>query len=155
MSGYADKLQKSVGDVLRPGERVLAAIRTQPGGTTTGMAIGGVIGAAVAGRKAAKVRANATEGSVASSWPAGRFALGLTDQRLLAFNYTAMGKPKDLQAELPLDQVAAVELGKKKIMNAVHLGFADGSAIEVECAKLEKVGDFVSAFQAAKAGRGS
>ena len=58
----------------------------------------------------------------------------------------------DLQAEIPLDQVAAVQQGKAKITKAVHVAFADGSSIELECGKLEKVEDFVSAFESAKAG---
>lgn len=152
MGGYADKLAKGAEGVLRPGERVLGAIRTQPRGTVTGTAVGGLIGAAVAGRQAAKARAAAGEGSTAATWPSGKFALGLTDQRLLAFSFSAMGKPKDLKAEIALDQVADVHLGKAKITKAVQVAFADGSAIELECGKLEKVDDFVSAFTAAKAG---
>ena len=72
---------------------------------------------------------------------------------LLLFNYTAMGKPKDLVAEFPLEQVQSVELEKKKITaNALTFAFADGSAVEVERAKLEKPADFVEAFAAVKAG---
>ena len=33
MGGYGDKVQKSAAGVLRPGERVISAIRTQPSGT--------------------------------------------------------------------------------------------------------------------------
>ena len=152
MGGYADKLEKAAGGVLRPGERVLGAIRTQPRGTVTGMAVGGLIGAAVAERQSKKAKAGAGEGSTAASWPSGKFALGLTDQRLLAFNFTAMGKPKDLQAEIPLGEVAGIEQGKAKITKSVQVAFADGSGIELECGKLEKVDDFISAFKAAKAG---
>ncbi|HVM35075.1 MAG TPA: hypothetical protein VM784_07000 [Actinomycetota bacterium] len=152
VGSYTEKLQKKAGEVLRADERLLAAVRVQPRGSTTGMAVGGLIGGAVAGRQASKAQAKASEGSTARNWPQGRVALGLTDQRLLAFNYTAMGKPKDLVGEFPLDQLASVEVDKKKVANALELGFADGSAIVVECAKLEKVGDFVSAFQNVKTG---
>lgn len=152
MAGYADKLQKRAGDLLAPGERLISAVRTQPRGTNLG-SIGGIAGAAASGRQAAKATANAGEGSIAAGWPGGNTAVGLTNQRLLLFNYTALGKPKDLVAEFPLDQVSAVELEKKKITaNALRFDFADGSGIEVECAKLEKTADFVEAFQAAKAG---
>lgn len=153
MGGYADKLQKSAGQVLRPGEKVIAAIRAQPRGSTTGMAVGGLVGAAVAGRQAQKAHAKVGEGTLASGWPQGRLAVGLTDQRLLTFNYTALGKPKDMTGEFPLNEVSSVELEKKKVANAVRFAFVDGSAVEVECAKLEKVGDFVSAFQGVKAGQ--
>ena len=154
MGGYADKLQKAAADTLRPGETVLGAIRTQPRGTVTGMAVGGLIGSAVAGRQAAKARAQSGEGSKAASWPSGRLAVGVTGQRLVAFNYTAMGKPKDLQMEVPLDEITGVELGKAKITKAVVISFTDGSAVDLECSKLEKVDDFVSAFKTAKGGAG-
>lgn len=40
-------------------------------------------------------------------------------------NYTAMGKPKDLVAEIPLDLVASVDLEKKKVTaNSLLFGFA-------------------------------
>lgn len=150
MGGYASKVQTSAGDKLRPGEQVVSAIRTQPTGTVIGTGVGGLVGAAVAGKQAAKAQAQAGEGSIAKNWATGKFAVALTDQRLLTFNYTAMGKPKDLTSELNLDQVANVEKTKKKITNGVLFSFADGSAIEVECGKLEKVGDFVDAFQKVK-----
>lgn len=153
MGGYADKLQQRAAGVLRPGEQVIAAVRTQPRGSTMGTAVGGVIGQAVAHRQAAKARAEAGAGSLAQSWPAGNAAVGLTGERIVIFNYTAMGKAKDLIAEFPLDQLASVELEKKKVTaNALRFHFTDGSAAEVECAKLEKTGDFVQAFQRVKAG---
>ena len=152
MGGYADKLQKAVGGTLQPGEQVVAAIRTQPRGATTGMAVGGLIGAAVAGKQAKKAHEAVGDGTLASTWPPGRFAVGLTTQRLLAYNYTAMGKPKDLVGQFPIQQLSSVELDKKAIANAVRFVFTDGSAVELECAKLEKVGDFVSAFQSVKGG---
>lgn len=154
MGGYADKVQKSAGGVLRPGERVISAIRTQPSGTAIATGVGGLVGQAVAGKQAAKAQAGAAEGSMAQGWATGRFAVALTDQRLLTFNYTAMGKPKDLTTEHPLSDIAAVEKTPKKLTQGVRFSFADGSAAEVECAKLEKVGDFVSAFESVKAGTG-
>jgi hypothetical protein len=147
---YAEKIQKAAEGTLKPGEKVLAAIRTQPRGSTTGMAVGGLIGAAVAGRQASKAKAQVAEGSLASTWPGGRFAVGLTDQRIMTFSYTAMGKPKEMTGEYPIGQIASVEMEKKKVANAVRFAFSDGSSVEVECAKLEKVGDFLSAFQGVK-----
>lgn len=148
MGGYGDKLQSKAGHFLNEGERFIAGVRTQPRGTNLGAA-GGIIGTVASDRQAKKALAGATEGSSAGSWPSGNCAVGLTNQRLLLFNYTAMGKPKDLVAEFPVDQLASVELEKKKITaNALRFGFADGSSVEVECAKLEKTQDFVDAFTA-------
>lgn len=151
MGGYADKLQGKAGEIMEPGERMLAAIRTMPRGTTMGAGIGGVVGAAVAGKQAKKAQAQQTEGSVAAEWPAVRSAVGLTDRRLLIFDYTMMGKPKDLIGQFPLDQVASLDL-EKGVTNRVRFNFHDGSAAQVECAKLEKVADFVTAFEGIKSG---
>lgn len=152
MAGYGDKLQQKVGGVLRPGESFVAGVRTMPRGTTMG-SVGGLIGVALSGRQASKAEAAAGEGSLAATWPSGNAAVGLTEQRLLLFSYSAMGKPKDLVAEFPLDQVQAVELEKKKVTaNNMHFRFVDGSAAQVECAKLEKTGDFVEAFDRLRAG---
>ena len=149
MGGYADKLRPKAGEVMEPSERLLAAIRTMPRGTTMGTAIGGVVGATVAGRQAKKATAQQSEGSIAGSWPAVKSAVGLTDRRLLIYDYTFMGKPKDLVGQFPLEQVASVGVDKG-VTNKVRFSFTDGSAVDVECAKLEKVGDFASAFDQAK-----
>ncbi|MGH2808539.1 MAG: hypothetical protein ACRDKT_14825 [Actinomycetota bacterium] len=151
MGGYTDKLRGKAGEVMEPGERLLAAIRTMPRGTTLGVGIGGAVGAVVADRQAKKGAAQQTEGSAAASWPAVRSAVGLTDRRLLIYDYTFTGKPKDLIGEFLLDQVASLGVDKG-LTNKVTFGFNDGSAVQVECAKLEKVDDFVSAFAGVKPG---
>lgn len=150
MAGYADKLQKKAGEVMRPNEQLLAAVRTAPRGATTGMAVGGLIGAAVASKQASKANASRGEGTLASSWPPGQAAVGLTNQRLLMFNYTFMGKPKDLTGEIPLEQITTVDMEKKTIANALRFSFTDGSIAEVETKKLEKTDAFLSAFQSLK-----
>lgn len=155
MGGYAEKLQDKAGEVLRPGERLLAAVRTSPRGSTTGLAVGGLVGQAVASRQASKASEQVGEGSLAAAWPQGQAAVGLTNERVLMFNYTLMGKPKDLTAEFPLEQITTVDLDKKKIVNSLRFGFTDGSVAEVECKKLEKTDEFLSAFQTAKGGQSS
>ena len=151
MGGYADKLQGKAAEVMEPGERLLAAIRTMPRGTTMGIGIGGAVGAVVADRQAKKAHAKQSEGSAAKDWPAVRSAVGLTDRRLLIYDYTFTGKPKDLIGQFPLDQIASLDVDKG-LTNKVRFTFTDGSAAQVECAKLEKVGDFESAFKTVKPG---
>jgi hypothetical protein len=151
VGGYADKLQPKASEVMGSGERLLAAIRTMPRGTTIGMGLGGAVGAVVAQRQAKKGSSQQTEGSTAATWPAVRSAVGLTDQRLLIFDYTFTGKPKNLVGQFPLDQIASLGVDKG-LTNKVSFGFNDGSAVRVECAKLEKIGDFVSAFESVKPG---
>jgi len=46
-----------------------------------------------------------------------------------------------------------VEVERKKVTaNALHFRFVGGSAVQVECAKLEKTADFVEAFERIKGG---
>lgn len=153
VGGYADKLQAKAGEVLEGEERVVAAIRTMPSGTTMAAGIGGAVGVLVADRQAKKGAAQQTEGSAAAEWPSVRSAVGLTQRRLLIYDYTMMGKPKDLIGQFPLEQIASVDVDKG-VTNKVKFGFNDGSAAQVECAKLEKVGDFVAAFQNVKGSSG-
>lgn len=153
VGGYVDKLQGKASETLESGERLIAAIRTMPRGTTMGIGIGGAVGAVVADRQAKKGQAQQTEGSAAKEWPAVRSAVGLTDRRLLIYDYTMMGKPKDLVGQFPLSQIASVDLDKG-VTNKLSFNFTDGSAAQVECAKLEKVGDFKTAFESAKATSG-
>ena len=153
MGGYVDKLQGKAAEVMGSGESLLAAIRTVPRGTTMGMALGGAVGAVVADRQAKKGKGQELEGSIAAGWPAERSAVGLTDQRLLIFNYTFMGKPKDLIGQVRLDQVSSLEVDKG-VVNKVRFSFNDGSSTQLEVAKLDKLGDFVSAFEKIRSGAG-
>ena len=149
--GYADKIRPKVGEVMGPSEQLMGALRTMPRGSTMGIAVGGAVGAVVASKQAKKAHAEQTEGSTAEAWPMVRSAVALTNQRLLIFDYTFTGKPKDLVGQFPLEQVASLAVDKG-VTNKVRFSFNDGSSIQVECAKLEKVGDFTSAFEAAKGG---
>lgn len=151
MGGYADKLQAKAAGVMEPGESILSAIRTMPSGTTMSVGIGGAVGAVVSDRQAKKAQTGQTEGSMAAEWPAMRCAVGLTDRRLVMFDYSFSGKPKDLVGQVKLSDVASVTVNKG-VTNKVLFSFNDGSAAQVECAKLEKVGDFVAAFDKVKSG---
>ncbi len=150
--GYTEKFADQVKGSLRPGERVLAALRAQPPGSTLAMGIGGLAGAAVASKMAKNAKEAGAAGAMASAWPNGQCGVGLTDQRLILFNFSMMGKAKDLVAEYPIEQVTSIEQEKKKITDAVRFSFADGSAIQVEVKKLEKTEEFTGAFGTTKRG---
>ena len=115
------------------------------------MGLGGVVGMAVADRKAKKAKQQEAEGSAAAGWPAVRSALGLTDRRLLVFDYTPMGKPKNLVGQVGLDQVASLSVDRG-ITNRLTFEFGDGSAVKLDCAKIEKLDDFLTAFESVKPG---
>lgn len=152
VADYAEKIQAKAQGVLQGDERVLAAIRTSPRGTTLGAGVGGLVGGLIAIRQAKKGAAEQTEGSAATTWPPVRCAIALTDRRLLIYSFTTLGQPKELVAEYSLDQLATIEI-KKGFMNKVRFAFNDGSAAEVECGKVEKVDNLTTAFQQIKAGK--
>jgi hypothetical protein len=151
VGGYADKIRSRVAQDMESSERLLGALRTMPRGTTMGAGIGGVVGTVVADRQAKKGNAEKNAGSIAEAWPMVRSAVALTDRRLLIYDFTFMGKPKDLVGQFPLDQLASLDVDKG-VVNKVRFAFNDGSAVQVECAKLEKVGDFATAFEGARSG---
>lgn len=157
MIDFAKKIRKSCSEHLLPGEEVLAGTFVQPAGAfrrqVAFSAIGGVVGAA-AGEALAKRRqenseANPNEG-LSIDIPAGKAVLGLTPQRLLVFGHSAMsGKPKGLNAAIPLDQVTAITLEQGKLMGKLLVTFHDGSSIDFDVQKTVKPGPFVEAFHVA------
>ena len=151
MGDYGEKIQAKAQGVLESDERVVAAIRTSPVGATAAAGVGGLVGGLVAARQAKKGGGEQPPGSAAASWPPVRCAIGLTDRRLLIYGFTALGQPRDVLAEFPLDQLASIEIDKG-FMNKVRFSFVDGSAARVECGKVEKVDNFATAFQNIKTG---
>ncbi len=59
------------------------------------------------------------------------------------------GKPKELQAELRRDQIAGVEVEKKKTVYAMVVRFSDNSALDFD---MPKVGGDANGFREALAG---
>lgn len=156
MVDFAKKITKSCGDDLEEGETVLAGTFVQPPGAIRRQvafgAIGGVVGAVV-GDKLAQKRAaetpTADEGIVVDI-PPGKAVLGITDRRFLVFGHSTMsGKPKGLNASIPLDQVAAVTHESGKLTGKLLVTFADGTSIDFDVVKTAKPGPFVEAFHAA------
>ncbi|MEQ8841207.1 MAG: hypothetical protein RIB98_09505 [Acidimicrobiales bacterium] len=155
MIDFGKKITKSCGDDLEPGETVLAGTFVQPAGAIRRQvaygAIGGVIGAVVS-QKAGEKRANETptaEEGIVIDIPPGKAVLGLTDRRLLVFGHSAMtGRPKGLNAAIPLDQVAGVTHESGKLTGKLLVSFADGTSIDFDVVKTAKPGPFVDAFHA-------
>ncbi len=150
------KVRKAVAGDLHPGEDIVAATLVQPAGEMVrqiGRGVGGIAGDLVAG-KGAKQRAAALDGAdqagIAATLPSGQpLWLGLTPQRVLVWSHSQLkGKPKELQAELRRDQIAGVEVEKKKTVYAMVVRFSDGSALDFD---VPKVGGDAPGFQEALA----
>lgn len=153
MVDWAKKIRKAVGGDIEADEQVEAGVFVQPAGTTRGMMgsqLGGVVGAVIAdklgGAKDEPVELSRETG-VAADIPDKRLVLGLTSRRLLVWGHSTMsGKPKGLEAAIPLDRVLAVEAEKGKLAHRLVVAFDDGSGIQVEAPKVGKPDDFVAAF---------
>jgi len=147
MVDIAKKVRKKAVDMLLPGEQVLAACPMQPVGTFAKQvsrgAIGGLAGAAVGSRMGKGDTATIETGTAADSFPPGNLILAVTDQRVIAFEQSALGaNPKSIGGEWQRDQVLSLSLEKKKLTFVAELKFADGSVATgeiVRAAKPQKV----------------
>ena len=121
---------------LQPGEEVRAACTTNPKGTmkrSVAGGVGGVAGALLAGRADG---GGANGGGLAERFPTGQHYLVLTDRRLLACSVAALsGKPKELAADWPLDQVAGIGTDKGRLALPMTITFGDGSSVSLEAAR--------------------
>lgn len=151
------KVRKAVAADLHPGEEIVAATLVQPAGEMSrqiGRGVGGIAGGLVTGKSAKKrvaALAGADEAGIAASLPSGQpLWLAVTPQRVLVWSHSQLkGKPKELQAELRRDQIAAVEVEKKKTVYAMVVRFDDNSALDFDVPKVG--GDapgFAKAFEA-------
>ena len=154
MIDFAKKIRKSCADDLLPGEEVLAGTFVQPAGAFRRQvafgAVGGVVGA-LAGEALAKKRQEDSDGTPGEGMtvdiPPGKAVLGLTPQRLLVFGHSTMsGKPKGLNAAIPLDQVKSISHESGKLMGKLLVTFMDDTTIDFDVQKTVKPGPFVEAF---------
>lgn len=155
MIDFANKIQKHCADDLEPGEEVLAATFGQPPGAIRRQvalgAIGGAVGA-VAGEALANRRlknSDQTEGDegMMLEIPKGKAVLGLSAQRLLVFGHSAMsGRPKGLNASIPLDQIQSIEVDQGKLAGKMLITFADGTSIDFDIVKTSGPGPFADKF---------
>ncbi len=159
MPNWGKTLQKRCSDQLDPGEQVTAGCFVQPAGAvartmglgagqTIGTIAGGVLGEAGAKRRQEE-NDDASEGGIAATFPTDKAVLGLTNQRLVVFSHGTMnGKPKDLIASYPIDQLGGVELDKGKLSSKMLLRFTDGSAVDFDVPKAGSPDEFVGAVNA-------
>ena len=135
------KIEKARADLgIGPDERVLAGCTTNPKGTMTRMTatqLGGIAGALVADRanRKAEPLGSDTDGLAAAFVPGQNF-LVLTNRRLLLVKMGAMnGRPKELLAEWPRDQVADIVVEEGRLAYPMTVVFSDATAVRIEGAK--------------------
>ena len=145
------KVTKAAGK-LGIDETVEAACTTNPAGTMKVMLakeLTGLAGAVMASRSGsgeAMSTGNAVAG-MADAFPSDRCFLALTQHRLLAISMSAMtGGPKQIIAEWPRADVAALVVEKGTLAAPLQIAFSDGTAVQVEGAKGTDPGGLARAF---------
>ena len=125
MFGKSPKLLDSVAEMVPPGERVLAAVAVQPKGSGNAMAIGGIAGAAIAGRGSKTTR----EASANTGVEVTRFAaLAVTNQRVLVLKMNAMGnKATAITGELPVAAVEGIDVSKSMLRKQIVVRTSGGN----------------------------
>ncbi len=162
------RLSSMVGDELRRGEKVGAALPAWIGGTYVPFLGSIVIAVALAAAMASGLGANglivsalgAFVGAVVGRWLAKRAAadhpvqaralqvfLGVTDRRVLVFEPKTWGKPAAMLAEFPVRSVHDVALSKGGFIRPSRLSFlTPHGQHEYEFSGLWDVSDFIDAL---------
>ncbi len=148
MVDWVKKVQKTCsGDI--GSENVTGALFVQPSGSMAsaiGMGVGGVVGSIVA--EAAHTDLSTSDG-VAAQIPSKNVVLALTPTRLLVFGHSQLsGKPKGLEATIPVARVKDMALEPGKVSSKLAVVFEDDSVKVFDAPKLGNPEAFVSAFQA-------
>jgi hypothetical protein len=157
MASIVKKVVRNCGHYLHPGETVEGAVFGRPAGSlgrNVAFGVGGVAGAVVADKVATKrseEHGGAADAGTASGFPAGDVVLAVTPGRFLVFKFGQMsGKPKELLAEYPLADVAAVGQERRKMHRSLQIRFADGSVKDLDVVKMARPDEFVDAFARVK-----
>ncbi|MGI9607790.1 MAG: hypothetical protein ACR2P0_16805 [Acidimicrobiales bacterium] len=133
---------------IGPDETILAACTTNPAGTMKRMMareLGGAIASAAAGSTAAI----ATGGGLAETFPNGQMFVAVTSRRVLVAKMNALtGKPKELTAQYPREQVTDIIVDKGRLAAPFTIVFADGTAVQIEGAKGTDPGSVADALAA-------
>jgi hypothetical protein len=151
-ASYEDKVKEQAKPYLGPGERVLAALITQPRGTNVAMA-GGLAPTAIGGRKISAARRAAEAGGLQLTRP---MALALTEGRLVVFKVSppiAMGKGgdvKELVSAVPLGDVHSIEV-KRLLVGKVVIVRVGGAAVKLEAGPGANAKGFAEEFARARA----
>ena len=154
MIDFVKKINKHCADDLEPGEEVLASTFGQPPGAirrqvawgAIGGAVGALTGDALANQRIKDSEQRTGEG-ITVEIPAGKAVLGLSTQRLLVFGHSAMsGRPKGLNASIPLEQIQSIDVDQGKLAGKMLITFVDGTSVDFDVVKTAGPGPFADKF---------
>lgn len=146
MADWTKLVTKHQGDLLRPGEEVVATLLFLPSGglKKIGIAggVGGVLGSAgtVAGMKAGEKMAlgESEDGdptrSMADGFPVCFGLISVTSERILVFDRgsSASKRPQRLLTEYPLGFIVGMESKRGFMKRDLTFAFADGSRLTLD-----------------------
>ena len=138
MFDYVKKVNKRAGDLLLPGENVLAACPVQiPGYASKSRSNDPAIALVKLVARTLKTDPALPDvGSMASEFPLTMTILAVTDYRVIAFESTQVTtRPKGILKEWSRDELIGLTVGKGKASYPIEISFSDGSAITMEVAK--------------------
>ena len=154
MVDWAKKITKSCAGDLDAGEQIEAGTFLQPAGAmgrTMGMQLGGIAGLIAVTRDQEKKRDAAdikTDEGIGKQLGSGRRVIGLTSRRFLMWGHSQLsGKPKGLEAAIPLDDLVSIGYEKGKVVTKMMFEFADGTGAIMDAANLGKPETFIEAYE--------
>ena len=136
INDVAKKFEKRRDELgFAPGEQVLAGCMTNPK-AAVGLAVGGLVGAAV--QAAVEKRSQGDPGTgLAAAWPQrGRQLMAITTERVVVASMSAWsGRPKDVVAQWSNAEITAFDVERKATSYPFAITFADGSVAASEGGK--------------------
>jgi len=170
-----DHLSKFAAPYLKQRETLLGAVRaTARGSVIAGAMLGGagagfgyLVGTSISDTVAGAILGGAIGAAAGMAFSAffSRFRMKrsigvkgsnlsavLTGRRILLFTRTVISsRPSGLGREIPLEDVASMEVGAAKLIapHPLTITLKDGSVLELEAARIEKPDKFVAAYRKA------
>jgi hypothetical protein len=154
MVDWAKKITKSCAGDIEVDEQLEAGTFVQPAGAmgrALGMQLGGIAGLVAVTRNQGKKRDAAdikTDEGLGKQLGSGRRVIGLTSRRFLMWGHSSLsGKPKGLEAAIPLDDLVSISHQKGKVVTKMVFEFADGSGAIVDSSNIGKPELFIEAYE--------
>jgi hypothetical protein len=154
MVDWVKKINKSCAGDIQADEQIEAGLFVQPAGAMgrqLGMQLGGIAGLIAVTRDQGKKRDAMdirTDTGVGAQLGSGRRVVGMTSRRLLIWGHSQLsGKPKGLEAAIPLDDLVSISHDKGKIVTKMVFEFADGSGAIMDASNIGKPEAFIEAYQ--------
>ena len=154
MVDWAKKITKACSGDIQADEQIEAGIFVQPAGAMgrgLGSQLGGIAGLIAVTRNQEKKRDAMdikTDEGIGLVLGSGRRVIGLTSRRVLIWGHSQLtGKPKGLEAAVPIDDLVSISHAKGKLATKMVFEFNDGSGAIVEAAKIGNPDVFIEAYE--------